>query len=94
VLVYAVLFVLVERALRGERWARRGSIPAAWLATLAYACSDEWHQTFVAGRSGQVGFDMLGATLAAAVTLLIRRRSAPGSSIAAPATIPVSEPAP
>ena len=97
VLVYAVLFVLFERALRGERWARRGSIPAAWLATFAYACSDEWHQTFVAGRSGQVsdvGFDMLGATLAAAVTLLIRRRSAPGSSIAAPATIPVSEPAP
>ena len=36
-----------------------------WLATFAYACSDEWHQTFVEGRSGQVSdvaFDMLGAT--------------------------------
>ena len=80
VFVFGVLVVLIERALHGEGWSWRRSVPAAWLATFAYAISDEWHQTFVAGRSGQasdVAFDMLGATLAAAVLVLFVRRPAP-----------------
>ncbi len=87
VVVFGVLVVLIERALHGEGLSWRWSIPTAWLATFAYACSDEWHQTFVEGRSGQVsdvGFDMLGATLAAAVILLVRRS----------ASTPAPEPAP
>ncbi len=79
-LVFGILFVLVERALRSERTTTRASLALAWLATFAYACSDEWHQTFVRGRAGQpsdVAIDMVGATLAAAlVTWLARRRVA------------------
>jgi len=41
---YAILGVLVERA--------TGSRPAAFVLAVAYACSDEWHQTFVRGRHG------------------------------------------
>ena len=53
----------------------------AWLLTAAYAATDEFHQLFVPGRSGQltdVGIDGLGAAagLAAACFLIrgIRRR--------------------
>lgn len=84
--VFGVLFVLVARALRGEGASRRPAMVVAWLATLAYACSDEWHQTFVAGRAGQpsdVVIDMIGATFAASAYAHVTRRS-----------IPTSEPAP
>jgi len=54
VTVYAVLTLLVYGALR-QHMTR--SMPA-WLLTLLiatlYACSDEWHQTFVPGREGTV----------------------------------------
>jgi VanZ family protein len=52
-------------------WALRGLVarPVAWAAALSflYACSDEWHQTFVDGRTGKaldVGIDTLGIALA------------------------------
>lgn len=86
VMVFGVLVVLIERALHGEGWSWRWSVPVAWLATFAYACTDEWHQTFVEGRSGQLGdvaFDMLGATLAAAVIVFFRRT--PSNSAPEPA---------
>lgn len=50
-----------------------------WLATalaLAYAVSDEWHQSFVPGRNGtvtDVAIDALGMGLAAAGWLYWRR---------------------
>lgn len=57
----------------------RGSAPFAWqqlvwaLAfTLLYALTDEYHQTFVAGRGGNlldVGIDGVGATLGLAIRL-------------------------
>ena len=59
---YAVLTLLWARALR----TRRPAGPAAWLAlciALLYAISDEYHQTFVAGRHGtaaDVLVDMVG----------------------------------
>lgn len=65
--VFGVLAVLVARALRGEGVSRARSIGVAWLATLLYAASDEWHQTFVAGRAGQasdVAIDIVGASVA------------------------------
>lgn len=71
VAVFGVLLVLVHRALD------RRSLTAAWLATLAYAISDEWHQTFVPGRAGQpsdVAIDMVGASIAATVLLMRDRR--------------------
>jgi VanZ family protein len=71
--VFGVLAVLVARALRIDGPRVAASLVLAWLLTLAYAASDEWHQTFVAGRVGHasdVGIDMLGATIG----LLILRR--------------------
>ena len=55
-----------------ELWGWR--IPAAFPAALAgcffYACTDEWHQTFVPGRSGSFQ-DVLIDTLGGIVALLL-----------------------
>ena len=76
--VYGVLLVLIVRALEGVGADSVRAIAAAWCATLAWAISDEWHQTFVVGRAGQgsdVAIDMIGASIAAAL-VLYRRTSA------------------
>lgn len=75
---YAILFLLSRRAFQGT-WAPAPGKPSrAWDAAalvfaVFYAMSDEYHQSFVAGRSGQwadVGIDAIGTVLAAlAVTL-------------------------
>jgi VanZ family protein len=64
---YAILGVLLVRA--------TGSRPAALVLAVAYACSDEWHQTFVRGRHGtpvDVGIDAVGVLIG--LTLLARTR--------------------
>jgi VanZ family protein len=53
---YAILALLLRRAL--------GSISWAFALAVAYACTDEFHQTFVRGRHGSpidVGIDAVGA---------------------------------
>ena len=76
---YALLAVLVARAAKHTTpWAVRTTV-LAWLATLAWAISDEWHQTFVPGRVGHaqdVLIDMAGATLGLAVARSWQRRRA------------------
>ena len=62
---YALLTALWAWALQGV--VRR---PLAWAIaiSLAYACSDEYHQTFVRGRTGtpvDVGIDAIGMAIAA-----------------------------
>ena len=59
-------------------WGLRGRVerPLIWAIgiALAYACTDEFHQTFVRGREGtprDVGIDAIGMAIAA---LLIRAR--------------------
>jgi VanZ family protein len=55
---YAILAVLLLRATRSYRW--------AWPLAVAYACTDEFHQTFVRGRHGaplDVGIDAVGALI-------------------------------
>jgi VanZ family protein len=56
---YAILAALLRRATGGSyRW--------GWLLAVAYACTDEFHQTFVRGRHGSpidVGIDAVGALL-------------------------------
>jgi hypothetical protein len=77
--VFGVLAVLVARALRGEGLERRATLIAAWITTLAYAASDEWHQTFVQGRVGHpsdVAIDMVGAS----VGLLVLQRAWRGAA--------------
>jgi VanZ family protein len=48
---YALLAFLWWRALRGSVGARRAAL-AAFLVTVVYAASDEYHQSFVEGRNG------------------------------------------
>jgi VanZ family protein len=62
-------------------WALRGVVerPILWAVciSLAYACTDELHQTFVRGRTGttvDVGIDAIGMAIAA----LLMRRPSPG----------------
>jgi VanZ family protein len=71
---YALLTALWAWALRGV--VRRPVLVAVCIA-LAYACTDEFHQTFVHGRNGtpvDVGVDAIGMAIAAA---LIRARQPP-----------------
>ena len=61
--VYGLLATLVQRALRGPR--------AGWLAVLLvslFGVTDEVHQSFVPGRSSEVG-DWLADTLGAALAV-------------------------
>lgn len=69
---YAILTALLWRALNGPNLGRRRPWPQlrawlTWALAVAYAASDEFHQTFVATREGSlrdVGFDAAGALAA------------------------------
>ena len=59
---YAILAMLLVRATRSYGW--------ALALTVAYATSDEFHQTFVRGRHGSpidVGIDTVGALIGLAL---------------------------
>jgi VanZ family protein len=60
------------------KW-RLGSCALAVASTVVIACLDEWHQTFLPGRTGRVsdvGIDTLGAVLACALIWSIRWQTA------------------
>jgi len=68
VMEFAVLCALTKRAclLSGDAWHRPSSI-IAFVVTVLYAASDEWHQSFVPGRSSKpddVLVDSVGAIFA------------------------------
>jgi VanZ family protein len=77
-MAYAVLALLLIRALSGGRWAGvtgRVALASALLAT-AYGLTDEVHQAFVPGRSADVRdlvADAAGAIVAAAACLAVAR---------------------
>jgi VanZ family protein len=59
---YAILAVLLRRATGSPGW--------AFVIAVAYAATDEFHQTFVPGRHGSpvdVGIDAIGALIGLAV---------------------------
>jgi VanZ family protein len=71
--VYAVLAALSWRALEP----RRGAFGWAWLLAVLYACTDEWHQSFVPGRhpmATDVLIDACGAATALLLIWLAQRR--------------------
>ena len=80
---YALLTALWAWTLQGV--VRR---PLVWAVgiSLAYACTDEFHQTFVHGRNGtpvDVGVDAIGMAIASLAILLAERgpvRAGPRSS--------------
>ncbi|OGJ22513.1 MAG: hypothetical protein A2804_03090 [Candidatus Pacebacteria bacterium RIFCSPHIGHO2_01_FULL_46_10] len=72
IFVYGVLYTLSYRAQTVHRKKKGWVLPL--LFTLAYAVSDEFHQSFVPGRTPMVrdiGFDAIGAGIA--MYLLNRR---------------------
>jgi VanZ family protein len=69
---YGLLWLLWWRAL-GYRPGGGAAVAAA--IALAYAASDEWHQTFVAGRSGSPVDWAIDAAGVAVAWLLARRRA-------------------
>jgi len=74
---YFVLAMLLVPALRGTWPALRGRGMAwvAWSLCLAYAFSDEFHQSFVPGRdssSFDVGFDSAGAAIGVLAAMRLR----------------------
>ena len=65
---YGILAFLLWRALsQGQGTLSRSALVTAFLISVLYAASDEYHQTFVPGRKGtlvDVGFDTVGALVA------------------------------
>jgi VanZ family protein len=76
--VFGVLAVLVWRALAST--AVRHAMVWSWVLTVGYAASDEFHQSFTAGRHPSpvdVGIDSFGALLfLLALTLWLQGRRA------------------
>jgi hypothetical protein len=70
VMEYAILTTLGAKALR--RVNPRATVSSVWMSfgfAVAFAASDEWHQTFVPGRGGRVS-DVLIDTCGALVATL------------------------
>ena len=87
-LAYGALAALLLRAVAGRLW--RAPVTARGLAVLLLACvgygvSDEYHQSFVPGRTAEardVLADGVGAALALAVLAAgAKRRSAPAGAL-------------
>ncbi len=74
---YGILFLLWMNVLHPSNPRSHRTILLALTLTFVYAISDEWHQTFIAGRHGQpldVAIDMSGVFIAAAWIQKIGRR--------------------
>ncbi|MBI2625598.1 VanZ family protein [Candidatus Parcubacteria bacterium] len=67
---FGVLALLAARALgRGEGWDAKRALKGAFVISVLYAFSDEFHQAFVPGRSAtlqDVGVDAFGVMVALA----------------------------
>jgi VanZ family protein len=72
-LEYALLARLFLRAVRGSAPLDRKHLVWALALTVLYACTDEYHQTFVLGRAGR-GFDVLIDSAGALVALALKAR--------------------
>lgn len=74
VLEYAILAWLVLRVLRINNWGEpRSRVVITLLFCLVYALSDEWHQSFVPGRTPDV-LDVLADTTGTAMSLVLLRQ--------------------
>lgn len=72
---YAVLAIFFVLYLKETE--KRNYILMAFIGVFLYACSDEFHQVFVQGRSGQwrdVGIDMLGGSIALLVYQIYQKK--------------------
>lgn len=73
--IYAALgFCLYQSCFQWTKSMGLGSSLISLLIAFLYACSDEWHQTFIAGRSGalkDVLLDSLGAGCGIVISVLL-----------------------
>jgi VanZ family protein len=79
VTVYGILTALLFSALRIHIRDKGHALLTAALVAVVYACSDEWHQTFVPGREGtlrDVAIDAIGAV---SVSICLRSKPQPDS---------------
>lgn len=68
---YAVLFALIFRASQGK-WVK------SFFLTMIYAASDEYHQSFVPGRTSSIfdlGFDLSGASIASYICHILSKHT-------------------
>jgi len=76
---FGVLTILLIRALTGERHTARRAVWIAVLLALAYAVSDEYHQTFVAQREPSLLDLLIDALAISAVATVALTREHPRS---------------
>ncbi|WP_322925029.1 VanZ family protein [Paenibacillus campi] len=74
---FAVLTFLLVRVC--SQWTKLAYMPLLWAAVMAYgyAATDEWHQTWIAGRTGHFGdtlIDALGIVIVVVVYGIVRYR--------------------
>jgi len=70
---YFGLGVLLIRALAGGRWAglTPRTLVVAWIIAVAYAATDEWHQSFVPTRHAELRDWIADAIGALAATIVV-----------------------
>lgn len=62
--IYSILFYLVQRAINWNK--TKKTYFSSLIITFVYAVTDEFHQSFIPGRTSlptDVGYDMIGASL-------------------------------
>jgi VanZ family protein len=85
---YLILTLFVRQTVASTTWSNGVSWLLSVLIPVLYACTDEYHQTFVVGRTGHlidVGVDTIGIVIALVLTWLVgamikRRRTKHRSS--------------
>ena len=66
---YAILFTLIFRA-------TKGNYLMSFILTILYSASDEYHQSFIQGRTARfydLGFDLTGANIASYILWKLRQ---------------------
>jgi VanZ family protein len=79
VTVYGILTALLFSALRIHIRHKGHALLTAALVAVVYACSDEWHQTFVPGREGTLRDVAIDAVGAVGASICLRSKPQPDS---------------
>lgn len=68
---YCVLAITLIRACAGGEWrgVRPATLAIAWLMAVIYGVSDEWHQSFVPGRTPDA-YDVVADAIGAFVAVI------------------------
>lgn len=78
ILEYAILTLLLIRALRIEKLSIKRAVIYSVIFALFYALSDEYHQTFIFGRQGSlndVGIDTIGILITGLIWYIKNRKN-------------------